>query len=58
MNSVLPLLRTYFSWILILENPSENEKEHSSKRELLLVLEKVKDQLFYYVNNIRKDEAV
>lgn len=58
MNSVLPLLRAYFSWILILENPSENEKEHSSKRELLLVLEKVKDQLFYYVNNIRKDEAV
>jgi len=58
MNSVLPLLRTYFSWILILENPSENEKEHNSKRELLLVLEKVKDQLFYYVNNIRKDEAV
>ena len=58
MNSVLPLLRTYFSWILILENPSENEKEHNSKRELLLVLEKVKDQLFYYVNNIRKDKAV
>lgn len=58
MNSVLPLLRTYFSWILILENPSENEKEHNSKRELLLVLEKVKDQLFYYVKNIRKDEAV
>lgn len=58
MNSVLPLLRAYFSWILILENPSENEKEHNSKRELLLVLEKVKDQLFYYVNNIRKDEAV
>lgn len=58
MNNVLPLLRAYFSWILILENPSENEKEHSSKRELLLVLEKVKDQLFYYVNNIRKDEAV
>lgn len=58
MNNVLPLLRAYFSWILILENPSENEKEHNSKRELLLVLEKVKDQLFYYVNNIRKDEAV
>lgn len=58
MNSVLPLLRAYFSWILILENPSENEKEHNSKKELLLVLEKVKDQLFYYVNNIRKDEAV
>lgn len=58
MNNVLPLLRAYFSWILILENPSENEKEHNSKRELLLVLEKVKDQLFYYVNNICKDEAV
>lgn len=58
MNNVLPLLRAYFSWILILENPSENEKEHNSKRELLLVLEKVKDQLFYYVKNIRKDEAV
>lgn len=55
---MLPFLRTFFLIFVILENLFENEKEHNSKTEQVMGLEKVEGQLLYCINNMNDDEAV
>lgn len=51
-------LRTFFLILIIPENLFENEKEHYSKTEQVMVLEKVEGQLLYCINSMNNDEAV
>lgn len=55
---MLPFLRTFFLIFVILDNVFENVKEHNSKTEQVMGLEKVEGQLLHCMNNMNNDEAV
>lgn len=54
----LPFLKAFFLIFVVLENLFENEKDHNSKTEQVMVLEKVEGQILYCINNMNKDETV